>query len=153
MCTDIVTIGADLSGDGMYAVLCKIPDIYNEYRYVNIIFFVLLVALLLSPFFFFRSIPDVINCSLPNQINSCFYKVHTGNKCPTCGLTRSILSLYYGNIELSRYYHPAGVLFVGLLFGQTLMRVIVFFKKNIALPYMDMIQVILTACFFSYVIT
>ncbi len=46
---------------------------------------------------------------------SCQYVLKAGKECPSCGLTRSILSLYQGNIKDSIAFHPGGIALVGFL--------------------------------------
>jgi hypothetical protein len=42
----------------------------------------------------------------------CRFKALTGLECPTCGLTRSVVSLAHGDARASVRWHPAGPLFV-----------------------------------------
>mgnify|MGYP001824672890 CR=1 FL=1 len=42
----------------------------------------------------------------------CRFKALTGLDCPTCGLTRSVVSLAHGDTRASMRWHPAGPLFV-----------------------------------------
>lgn len=38
----------------------------------------------------------------------CFFHRWTGYDCPGCGLTRSLLSFFAGDVGLSFYFHPLG---------------------------------------------
>jgi hypothetical protein len=43
-------------------------------------------------------------------INACFIKGITGIPCPSCGSTRSVISLMQGNIGDALYYNPLGII-------------------------------------------
>jgi hypothetical protein len=45
----------------------------------------------------------------------CPLKFLTGISCPSCGLTRSFLAFFNGNIELAYQYHPLGPTLVVLV--------------------------------------
>lgn len=45
----------------------------------------------------------------------CFIKNTTGIPCPSCGSTRSILSLWNGNISEALYYNPLGIIIAILM--------------------------------------
>ena len=47
----------------------------------------------------------------------CYFKTTFGIPCPGCGLTRSLVSLFYGDIYSAFYYHPlfAVVIFIVIL--------------------------------------
>ena len=51
---------------------------------------------------------------LKNEQSICPFKMLTGMPCPSCGITKSIVSFYEGDVPKSFHYHvlgPATVLF------------------------------------------
>ncbi len=128
----------------------RIPNICKEYKYANFIFVVLSI-ILISQSLFLSSISDIISINFLHQITDCFYKQHTGNNCPTCGLTRSILALYSGNIDLSIYYHPEGIVLFAFLCIQTILRLVPSIINHVLIPYIDIIQLIVSFYIFRFV--
>ncbi len=51
-----------------------------------------------------------------SALNACFIKQITGLPCPSCGSTRSAMSLLSGHFQEAIYYNPLGILLVVLLF-------------------------------------
>ncbi len=47
-----------------------------------------------------------------NGINTCIIKQVTGIPCPSCGATRSIISLLQYNLEEALYWNPIGIILV-----------------------------------------
>jgi hypothetical protein len=54
----------------------------------------------------------------------------TGKSCATCGLTRSLHTLYRGEVSRSRAYHPYGWL-VALVLGMTVLYRVMMFRLDI----------------------
>jgi hypothetical protein len=47
----------------------------------------------------------------------CLFKSVTGIPCPSCGITRSVLSLFQGDVLNALWINPLGILATLLLFG------------------------------------
>jgi len=47
----------------------------------------------------------------------CPFKLVTGLPCPGCGMTRSVVTLMHGDLTASLYFHPLGIMLVGLCLG------------------------------------
>ena len=57
------------------------------------------------------------NAVLPStETNVCIFKHVTSIPCPSCGSTRSILSLLQGDIKSSIMWNPLGIILLGVLF-------------------------------------
>jgi hypothetical protein len=50
-----------------------------------------------------------------NEVSLCFIKHVTGIPCPSCGSTRSVLSLLQGNLYESLYWNPIGILLIVIM--------------------------------------
>ncbi len=124
------------------------PDITIQYRYVNGALLLLMILALIAPFTL--DMPNVNKYLSPIKVvpPSCFVKKYTGKDCPTCGLTRSIVALYNGNLNLSVKYHPVGYLFVSLLFIELLLRIIPIYYSHKLIPWLDMGQLIIVSILF-----
>jgi len=130
-----------------------IPDIRNEYRFVNVGLVIVFIALLVIPLFV--AIPELSadNTKRIIKIPPCTIKAATGHPCPSCGLTRSIMFLYQGEIEKSREYHPAGFLVVIWIVFELLLRMRFLWKtKKAWLPWADICQFILSGIVFNIII-
>lgn len=125
------------------------PDITAQYKYVNGALLVLIFLAVIAPFTL--DMPNINKYSIPIKVTppSCFVKKYTGKECPTCGLTRSIVALYNAEFNLSVKYHPAGYLFVCLLFFELLLRAIPILYSHKLIPWLDMGQLIIVAIFFK----
>lgn len=100
---------------------------------------IIFMLIAISPFFM-----ELTSITLPFGVHvDCFYLKHTGRVCPSCGLTRSLVALYNGDIALSRTYHPRGYLFAVLLFFEILMRVIPIMFKSKWVLWLDVGQLII----------
>ncbi len=125
-------------------------NISREYFIVNLILTILLIFAILAPLFFY--VPSVTTKRYPFSIIALesFYTQETGEQCPSTGLTRSVLLLYEGKIELSQQYNQSGCWFVGLLIFQLIMRFVVFviirFKYT---AWIDIIQLLLSGLLFK----
>jgi hypothetical protein len=53
---------------------------------------------------------------------TCRYLIATGKRCPSCGVTRSVISALHGDFDRSRLFHPAGVAIAAMLLAQCAMR-------------------------------
>jgi hypothetical protein len=60
-----------------------------------------------------------LNINLSPDVNNiggvCFIKHVTGIPCPSCGSTRSVLSLIHGNIAEALYWNPIGLILILIL--------------------------------------
>ena len=76
-----------------------------------------------------------INHKLDNEQSICLLKASTGFPCPTCGITKSIVYFYDGNIFKSINYHLFGplvvvfCLFIIILFVLELITNKTYFRK------------------------
>ena len=107
----------------------------SQYKLVNGALLFLIVLAVIAPFTL--DIPNVNRYSSPIKVvtpTTCFVKQYTGKECSMCGLTRSIVALYNGDLDLSIKFHPAGYLFVCLLFVELLLRVIPIVCSNKWIP-------------------
>lgn len=52
----------------------------------------------------------------------CDYKRASGRACSSCGLTRSVVSVFDGRLEQANAFHPSGVSIAGFLVFQLLLR-------------------------------
>lgn len=118
-----------------------IIDINNEYKKANIILFLLLLCFIVSPYLFINLIEYPIDLSYIN----CFVKNETGVPCKSCGLTRSVLSLYRGDIFQSQQYSPKGIIFVIMGVVQLFLRIIPLLIKSILIPWIDIAQIIISS--------
>lgn len=50
-----------------------------------------------------------------SQLHACFIKQTTGLPCPSCGSTRSVVSLLNGHVQEAVLYNPLGIVLVILL--------------------------------------
>src|SRR5215211_4032532 len=53
---------------------------------------------------------------------TCRHLTATGRPCPSCGVTRSVVSALHGDFARSRLFHPAGVAITAMLLAQCAMR-------------------------------
>lgn len=127
------------------------PDITAQYKFVNGALLLLIILAVIAPFTL--DIPNVNRYSSPIKIvtPTCFVKEYTGKECSMCGLTRSIVALYNGDFNLSVKYHPAGYLFVCLLFIELLLRTIPILYSHKLIPWLDIGQLIVVAILFKIV--
>lgn len=103
----------------------KIPDISHEHKIFNLLLATLLLLAILAPLTV--TIPGVAQGYRPISWKPpvCSIRQRTGHDCPSCGFTRSIVTLYRGDWGLSRSYHPAGFLVVLFGFAQLILRLAV----------------------------
>lgn len=127
-------------------------DVSKEYKMANIIMAILIIIFLLLPLasicLEYLGHPSF----LVNNFH-CFYKIHTGEPCPTCGLTHSILSLYRGHLQESISYHSYGYLFFILLIIQLCLRVVPYIYIRIWIPYVDISQMLFCGLIFKTLIS
>lgn len=103
----------------------KAPDISHEHKIFNTVLAGLLLLAILAPLTV--TIPGVAQGYGPVSWKPpvCSIRQSTGHDCPSCGLTRSIVTLYRGEWALSRAYHPAGILVVLFIFAELILRLAV----------------------------
>ena len=130
----------------------RLQDITKEYRIANGIVASLLVLLLLLPFAGIVSERLGHPLFASNTFN-CFVKEHTGQPCPTCGLSHSVLSLYQGKFTQSLEQNKWGFLFVALLLTQLCLRVVPIAKRQIWIPYFDIAQVLVCCLIFRFLVS
>jgi hypothetical protein len=117
-------------------------EISKEYSLTNIIIATLMIIFLLLPIASICSEKLGYSSLLLNTFN-CSYKKHMGESCPTCGLTRSILSLYKGHLQESVAYNPYGYLFFLLMVIELCLRIFPIVYKRLWIPYLDIAQMFL----------
>ncbi len=71
-----------------------------------IVLITLLIVIILSAIIIYIA-------GIKNEISFCVFKNITGIPCPSCGLTRSVISLLHGNIIQAVLYNP--FFFIGFL--------------------------------------
>jgi hypothetical protein len=110
----------------------KLPDISSEHRVFNAVLAALLSIAILTPLTV--TIPGVARSYGPISWHppACRVRQRTGHDCASCGLTRSIATLYRGEWNVSRSYHPAGYLVVLFIFVELILRLVV---TRIRLPW------------------
>ncbi|MHC5824109.1 MAG: DUF2752 domain-containing protein [Nostoc sp.] len=122
-----------------------LPDIYREYRYVNYGLLVLAMIFLLYPLGV--SIPGVVEAYLPFELPTVLSYIATNHPnlpCSSCGLTRSVVSLYHFDLDAALAFNKAGILIVALAIAQFFLRFPLLFWKSSGLCWFDLIQ--LVAC-------
>ncbi|BAY22240.1 hypothetical protein NIES2100_20030 [Calothrix sp. NIES-2100] len=122
-----------------------LPDIYKEYRYVNYSLLVLAVIFLLYPLGV--SIPGEVEAYLPFELPTVPSYIATNYPdlpCSSCGLTRSIVSLYHFDLPAAVAFNKAGIFIVALAIAQFFLRFPLLFWKSSGLCWFDLIQ--LVAC-------
>lgn len=121
----------------------KPPDISNEYKYVNVLLLALIIVFLLYPLGV--SLPGIatsfLQLNLPTPPS--LFQQYPDLPCSSCGLTRSVVALYHGNLEASINYNPAGILIVFVATIQLFFRFLLlgFMTKNSWLSWLDLIQI------------
>lgn len=56
--------------------------------------------------------------------DGCVYRAQLGIHCPTCGLTRSVITALHGELARSHAFHPAGLPLVFVAAVQAAMRLV-----------------------------
>ncbi|MGG6269978.1 DUF2752 domain-containing protein [Leptolyngbya sp. AN10] len=126
-------------------LLKRLPNIYREYRYVNYALLALSVVFLLYPLGV--SIPGEVESYLPFELPTIPSFVATNypdRPCSSCGLTRSIVSLYHFDLNAALRFNKAGILVLTLAIAQFFLRMPLLFWKSSELCWFDLIQ--LVAC-------
>ena len=130
----------------------RLQDISKEYAVTNRVIAALMVTLLLLPFASIFSERLGHPTFLLNTL-SCFVKKHTGESCPTCGLTHSILSLYKGHFQESVAQHVWGYLCVAVLVIQICLRIVPLVCNQVWIPYIDIAQIFFCGLILKLVIS
>lgn len=128
----------------------RLLDISKEYALANRIILSIIMVFLVLPFIIIF-VEQLNYHLLLSHAPKCFVKVHTGHLCPTCGLTRSILLLYEGNIKESLAQYTYGYLFVLILAIQLFIRSIPLLSHRVWIPYMDITQMILCGIIWVFI--
>lgn len=128
-----------------------LQNVSKEYKIANIILAALMIFFLLLPLASLCSEHLDHHPFFENAV-TCFYKNHTGEPCPTCGLTHSILSLYKGRLQESVAYHSYGYFFFLLLIIELNLRIVPFIYKRLWIPYVDILQLVFCGLVFKIVI-
>jgi hypothetical protein len=80
-----------------------------------------------------------------NEIGICIFKHVTTIPCPSCGSTRSILSLMHGQFLEAIYWNPIGLLLVIIIIASPIWIIFDFaFKKNTLFLFYKKIETILS---------
>jgi hypothetical protein len=69
---------------------------------------------------------------------TCQHLTTTGRPCPSCGVTRSVISAMHGDLARSRLFHPAGVAIAAMLVAQCAMR-FAFLWPRLRWPALDIV--------------
>jgi hypothetical protein len=69
---------------------------------------------------------------------TCLYVLRTGKPCPSCGITRSMISAAHGDFERARAFHRGGIPLVMMLLAQCAMRIL-FLWSRLRVPVLDVI--------------
>jgi Protein of unknown function (DUF2752) len=120
-----------------------LPDIYKEYRFVNYSLLILVAIFLIYPLGV--SIPDKVTFYLPFELPTVPSAISTRYPdlpCSSCGLTRSVVSLYHFDLDSSLAFNKAGVLVVALAIAQFLLRFPLLFYKSSELCWFDLFQLV-----------
>lgn len=119
--------------------LRKEYDVSLEYKCLNISITIILCIVLL--------IPIVINIFMYNSCHDlniksfqCFNKKIINKPCNFCGITRSILTLYNGDIVTSIKYNVGGLLFVIFCIIQVMLRFLFYKAKWRFSIFLDLLQ-------------
>jgi hypothetical protein len=121
------------------------PNIYREYRWVNYSLLVFSVIFILYPFGV--SIPGSIETHLPFNlwtIPSLISEKYPDLPCSSCGLTRSIVSLYHLQLQSSLSYNKGGILVIAIAIVQFLLRFPLIIWKSSTLCWLDLTQLFLS---------
>ncbi len=70
------------------------------------------------------------NQSEINSLNTCFIKHTTNIPCPSCGSTRSVISLLHGNFNTALYINPLGFVIVLIMLFAPLWMILDFTTKR-----------------------
>lgn len=115
-------------------------DIRREYFYVNCALTLVFLALALLPFALRIRAGVVEDALLHLPAPACFVQQETGQPCPSCGLTRSVVALYQGDWRGSLGFHHLGPAFVALMVLELLLRMAPFLSTAKLVPWLDMLQ-------------
>lgn len=127
-------------------------NISREYRYVNIGILIVIFVIILLPFILNIKIYMGGKSYLNHDSVKCFYLSNMGKPCFFCGMTRSLLSLYRGDFDLSRQFHPGGsYILVGLSF-QFFLRFFWLLLRTKFVPLIDIAQLVLCSIFVKSII-
>ncbi|MBM9615451.1 DUF2752 domain-containing protein [Desulfobulbus rhabdoformis] len=128
------------------------PDISEQYKFVNLVLLFLISVAVITPFTL--DMPNVNRYSCPIKLvpPTCFVKQYTGEECSMCGLTRSIVALYNGDLDLSLKFHPAGYIFICLLLFELLCRAVPIIFSHKLIPWLDIFQLVGVAFLFKIIV-
>jgi len=115
----------------------------SEYRAFNLLLGAVLIVIAVAPF-----LVEIPESGIGNRVVGvhppiCFVRAHTGEQCPGCGLTRSVVALYNGDWALSRSYHPAGAVVVGVLLAELCLRLVPLVVARSWMLWADLAQIVL----------
>ena len=92
-----------------------------DYKIFNRVFTILIILILTTPTLFILK-DKILRIGSSGEFVKCCILEKTGKRCGACGITRSIFTLYNGNLESSVRNNPAGVVLIGLLLSELLLR-------------------------------
>ena len=122
----------------------------KEYKYVNLILLILGIIGIMTPCFI--KLPNDSATIKFVELPECFVKVETGKLCPSCGLTKSIVYIYRGDLSKSKTFHPFGFLFFIWLMLQLIIRILLTFKISELIAFIDVAQLLIFILIFKYLI-
>lgn len=105
-------------------------DVSREYRYVNATLAFLLLSALAAP--------ALVGAA---PFPACPY-AELGRTCPTCGLTRSVLALYGGDLAGSLRHHAGGVVLAAATWVELCLRGVPCMVRWRWLPWADLAQML-----------
>ncbi len=128
------------------------PRIDGEYAAVNLAILGCLCLLSLAPFAFDVSHGSVDATTFGLRVPICPVRLETGTACPSCGLTRSLVALYDGNLGASRAFHTAGPVVASLLLLQILLRAVPVFWRSAWAAWFDLAQLLICGVVVRFVL-
>lgn len=109
----------------------------------NTLYTFLILASLAGYIWLFINQSAIVNNS-SDEIGVCLIKHTTNIPCPSCGSTRSIVSLLNGEIQESLYWNPMGIIILLIMIVAPIWIVIdYYFKKDSLLKFYIKMEVIL----------
>lgn len=126
-----------------FSFIKTLPNISREYRFVNYILLLLVILFLLYPLGV--TLPDLPHRFLPFQLPTLTSALqnHPELPCSSCGLTRSIVALYHGQLNTSLSYNPVGILISLFACLELAIRIVVITVRNRWIVWLDLSQILL----------
>jgi Protein of unknown function (DUF2752) len=81
----------------------------------------------------------------------CVHATATGMPCPSCGITRSLITGLHTDFERSHRFHPAGLVILLMLLIQCAMR-LAFLRQRFRWPALDVALSFGMVCYFAWLL-